>query len=97
MHHDPLPAVPVPSVPRLLEVHEVAYHMKCSQETVRRFIRDGKLPAIRLGTHWRIEQSDLKTFIESLRIEIARRERVIDEVFTKAATQAASLRTPRAS
>lgn len=50
--------------PRLLEVHEVAYQLKCSTETVRRFIREGKLPAVGLSARsWRVELDDLRAFI----------------------------------
>lgn len=56
-----------PPLQRLLEVHEVAYYLKCSQETVRRLIREGKLTAIRLGTQWRVDPSDLKAFMDAHR------------------------------
>jgi excisionase family DNA binding protein len=59
---------PVPHPPRLLEVHEVAYQLKCSQETVRRFIRDRKLIAVRLGTQYRVDPLDLQAFIESQKV-----------------------------
>jgi len=65
---DPLGSpVPHPPMQRLLEVHEVAYYLKCSQETVRRLIREGKLTAIRLGTQWRVDPLDLKAFMDAHR------------------------------
>jgi excisionase family DNA binding protein len=64
--HD-LPLLPHP--PRLLEVHEVAYQLKCSQETVLRRIRTGQLVAIRFGTRsWRVAPHDLQAFIDALRV-----------------------------
>lgn len=60
---DPLP-VPLP---RLLEVGQVAHRMSVSQEYVRRLIRDGTLPAIRLGVMWRIDPVDLQAFIDRQR------------------------------
>jgi excisionase family DNA binding protein len=57
-----------PHLPRLLEVHEVAYQLKSSQETVRRLIRDRKLAAIRLGTQWRIDPVDLQAFLDAQRV-----------------------------
>ena len=55
---------PLQHEPRLLEVHEVAYQLKCSQETVRRLIRDGKLIAVGLTTRaWRVAPMDLQAFI----------------------------------
>jgi excisionase family DNA binding protein len=66
MQSDPLHASP-PS--RLLEVHEVAYLLKVSHETVLRFIRKGQLIAVRLGTRsWRVKQSDLDAYIDAQRV-----------------------------
>jgi excisionase family DNA binding protein len=68
-----------PLHPRLLEVHEVAYQLKSSQETVLRLIRKGRLAAIRLGTRsLRIDPRDLEAFIESRRLEVAQAERALD-------------------
>ena len=56
-------------VPHLLEVWEVAYRLKSSQETVLRLIRRGKLAAIRLGTRsYRIDPADLHAFLEAQRV-----------------------------
>ena len=71
-----------PPLPRLLEVHEVAYQLKCSQETVRRFIRDGKLKAKRLGWRWRIKPADLEAFIDGLEGHIARAEAALDDALS---------------
>lgn len=60
-----LPALP----PRLLEVHEVAFYLKCSQETVRRLIRERKLAAIRVGTQWRVRPADLLAYEDEYRQE----------------------------
>jgi len=60
---------PDPPHPRLLEVHEVAYQLKCSQETVLRLIRHRKLAAIRFGSRsWRVDPADLKAFIDAQRV-----------------------------
>jgi excisionase family DNA binding protein len=50
----------------LLTVAEVAQRLKLHQETVRRWIREGKLPAIRLGrtqAGYRVRKSDLQLFL----------------------------------
>jgi len=58
-----------PSDQRLIEVHEVAYLMKCSQETVRRLIRSGELPASRpFGRSLRVKRQDLDALIEARRV-----------------------------
>jgi excisionase family DNA binding protein len=85
--HAPGPSPHLPHQPRLLEVHEVAYQLRCSQETVRRLIRSGKLPAARLGSHFRVKQSDLDAFIDSLMVHIAFGERAIDRQLSEATTQ----------
>lgn len=57
------PSLPVPA-PRLLEVYEVAFQLKCSPETVRRLIRAGALIAVGLTMRsYRIEPDDLRAFI----------------------------------
>jgi excisionase family DNA binding protein len=54
---------------RLLELHEVAYELKCSVETVRRLIREGQLTAIRLRARcWRVDPIDLQAFKDALRV-----------------------------
>lgn len=50
----------------LLTVAEVAAELKLHEETIRRWIRDGKLRAIHLGsTHagYRVRRSDLALFL----------------------------------
>lgn len=62
-----MPSDPLAPLPRLLEVHEVAYQLKSSQEFVRRLIRQGRLPAIRLSSHWRVDARDLEAYIDACR------------------------------
>ncbi len=68
MSIDPLLGQPLLQ-PRLLEVHEVAFYLRCSQEKVRRLIRERKLTATRVGTHWRVDPHDLKTYLDTQRQE----------------------------
>ena len=69
-----------PHLPRLLEVHEVAYLLRCSQETVRRRIREHKLKAVRIGKQaYRVKPADLEAFIEAQRVAIAHGERALDQ------------------
>lgn len=51
----------------LLEVAHVAHRLRISQEQVRRLIRTGKLKALRLGTRWRVDETDLDAYLKSLR------------------------------
>lgn len=83
---------PPPHVPRLLEVHEVAYYLRCSQEQVRRLIRAKTLIGVRLGTRWRVDPLDLKAFIDARReradldARIAHGEHTIDRSLEEAGT-----------
>lgn len=49
----------------LLTVHETAAHLKVKQSTVRTWIREGRLRAIKFGREWRIVSSDLERFLDS--------------------------------
>ena len=49
----------------LLTVREVADAMRVSTMTVYRLIRSDALPAIRVGTHFRIRNRDLEGYLES--------------------------------
>ena len=44
----------------LLTVEEVANYVKLHVETVRRLIREGKIPALRIGGRWRVHKNDLE-------------------------------------
>ena len=55
-------------------VEHAARRLQLHPKTVLRFIRDGRLPAKRLGKAWRIRQSDLDALAGGLgeRFEILR-------------------------
>jgi excisionase family DNA binding protein len=60
--------VPVPPGARLLEVSHVAHRLGASQDFVRRLIREGRLPAVRLSPRFlRVDARDLETYIEACR------------------------------
>ena len=48
----------------LLTVKEISEKLKVDPRTVRRWINEKKLPAVKLGNLWRIEQSDLNDFLQ---------------------------------
>jgi excisionase family DNA binding protein len=50
---------------RLLTVREVADATRVSTMTVYRLIRAGALPAIRVGKHFRIRESDLSAYLDA--------------------------------
>ncbi|WP_067829515.1 helix-turn-helix domain-containing protein [Nocardia inohanensis] len=47
---------------RLYSVEDVAERLGLHVRTVRSYVRDGKLPATRIGKQYRITQSDLEAF-----------------------------------
>jgi excisionase family DNA binding protein len=42
-----------------IPVREVAERLSCSEETIRRLIRNKTLPALRLGNEYRIDEKDI--------------------------------------
>jgi excisionase family DNA binding protein len=48
----------------LLEVPEIARYLKVSDVTVYRWCKQGRLPALKLGRHWRVRRSALEAFLE---------------------------------
>jgi excisionase family DNA binding protein len=59
---------PFLSPPRLMEVATVAHRLNTGEAFVRRLIKRGQLPAIRLGQQWRVDPVDLQTFIDAQRV-----------------------------
>ena len=51
----------------LLTVPEVAKRLRVHQLTVRRHIKDGSLPAVRVGRAIRVKEDDLNAFLEPTR------------------------------
>lgn len=50
---------------RLLTVSEVAADLRVSNMTVYRLIRNGELPALRVGRNYRIRQVDLEAYLRA--------------------------------
>ncbi len=48
----------------MLRITDVARQLNCSDDTVRRLIDRGELPAVRWGRFLRFKQADIDTFIE---------------------------------
>jgi len=48
----------------LLTVSEVANAMRVSNMTVYRLIKNGELPAVRVGKNYRLRETDLERFLE---------------------------------
>jgi excisionase family DNA binding protein len=48
--------------PELLSVFDIASRLKLHVKTVRGYVRDGRLKAVRIGKQYRIRRSDLEAF-----------------------------------
>ena len=58
----------------LLTVPEVAGMLKLNEQTVRKWLREGRLPGISLGSRqagWRVRRSDVERFLDERRGEDA--------------------------
>lgn len=52
-------------VMELLTVQEAADHLKVSCQQIRKMIREGLIPAVRIGREWRISAKYLDTFLKA--------------------------------
>lgn len=52
-------------IPDLLSVPQAAKQMSLNPETVRRHIRGGTLPAVKIGQQWFITKEDRDAFLAS--------------------------------
>ena len=45
--------------------NEVAKKLKVSEQTIRRYLREGKLEGFKIGNNWRIKEQSFLEFIEN--------------------------------
>jgi len=50
-----------------MTVTEVAEYLKISEVTTYKLVQEGKIPAFKIGRHWRVKKNDLSEFIEKLK------------------------------
>jgi excisionase family DNA binding protein len=55
---------------RLLTVAEVAAIMRVSNMTVYRLIKNGDLPALRVGKNYRIRESDVDDYLSERSVQV---------------------------
>lgn len=48
---------------RVYTLDEVSTILKVSKRTLYNYIKEGKLPAVKMGKYWRVSQECLQTFI----------------------------------
>ncbi len=56
--------------PQLLTVGEVATMLRVSNMTVYRLIKNGEMPAVRVGKGYRIRESELQRFLEERSVRV---------------------------
>jgi excisionase family DNA binding protein len=64
----------------LLNVNQVAFILKVHPLTIRRYIRDGKLKAVRVGGNVRIKESSLSDFNKDFSTTLSRKQIVKDKL-----------------
>jgi excisionase family DNA binding protein len=55
---------------RLLTVKELADYLKVNKFTVYRLVKQGKLPAFKVGGHWRFKKREIDRWLtQNLKVE----------------------------
>jgi excisionase family DNA binding protein len=57
----------VPDFHSFLTTEEVLAYLKITPRTIYRLIRNGELPAVRIGRQWRFRRTDLDAWVERQR------------------------------
>ncbi len=50
---------------KLLTLKEVCERLRLHENTVREYIKEGKIPAIKFDRVWRVEEKDLDVFLSN--------------------------------
>lgn len=56
----------------ILTVEQVADYLQLNKLTVYKYVRDGRLPASKIGKSYRIRRADVEAFLESQRLQPGR-------------------------
>ncbi|MBT2601109.1 MULTISPECIES: helix-turn-helix domain-containing protein [unclassified Oceanobacillus] len=54
-------------VNEIMTVSQVAEYLQLSEMTTYKLVQDGKIPAFKIGRHWRVKRIDLNELIERLK------------------------------
>jgi len=52
----------------LMDLKEVGRYLRLRHETIRRWAKAGKIPAVKTGGGWRIRRCDLEDWIDKQRV-----------------------------
>jgi excisionase family DNA binding protein len=50
-----------------MTISQVAEYFQISEPTTYKLVQEGKIPAFKIGRHWRVKKEDLSDFIERLK------------------------------
>lgn len=50
---------------KVYTLEEVAEILKVSRRTLYTYVKEGKLPAVKMGKYWRVSQESLQAFIST--------------------------------
>ncbi len=50
-----------------MTISQVAEYLQISEMTTYKLVQEGKIPAFKIGRHWRVKKDDLHEFIEKLK------------------------------
>jgi excisionase family DNA binding protein len=64
---------------RLLTLSEAANLLQVSTRTLQRMIRNGELPAFKVGGQWRVRETQLRQWVESREGSIAEAKKTFRE------------------
>ena len=60
----------------VLNIREISEYLKIPVSTTYKLIQEGRIPAIKLGKHWRVMKKDIdRLFVERPQIKFKRRAR----------------------
>ncbi|MFZ3580167.1 helix-turn-helix domain-containing protein [Virgibacillus sp. DJP39] len=51
----------------IMTVAQVAEYLQLSEMTTYKLVQENKIPAFKIGRHWRVKKEDLNEFIERLK------------------------------
>jgi excisionase family DNA binding protein len=66
--------IALPMQERFLTTEDIAEQLQVTEYTVRKWIRDGAIPAIRVGKNWRVAPADYQAFLQRLRDQQTKEE-----------------------
>ena len=51
----------------IMTISQVAKYFQISEMTTYKLVQDGKIPAFKIGSHWRVKKADLNELKEKLK------------------------------